>query len=81
MATPLAIFFVATFLSNIIARASLVLRDPRCPVDWEYWCEDRCGADIYGDTCCPISGERHNLCGLGMVTRDFTILPTEVSRG
>jgi hypothetical protein len=41
--------------------------DARCAVPWEYWCEDRCGADSYGDTCCEISGGRHNLCGLGKV--------------
>lgn len=64
----MAIIFIAligiTYLTKILEASSL-LGDPRCAVPWEYWCEDRCGSDSYGDTCCPISNGRHNLCGAG----------------
>ncbi|KAK4210470.1 hypothetical protein QBC37DRAFT_390473 [Rhypophila decipiens] len=31
----------------------------------EYWCEDRCGSDSYGETCCQAPGlvDKHHLCG------------------
>lgn len=33
----------------------------------EYWCQDRCGSDAYGDTCCQTPDGQHNLCGVGML--------------
>ena len=35
----------------------------------EYWCQDRCGSDVYGDTCCETPDGQHNLCGTGMYIR------------
>ncbi|KAM7214287.1 Peptidase S8/S53 domain containing protein [Rhypophila decipiens] len=31
----------------------------------EYWCEDRCGSDSYGEACCQAPGlvDKHHLCG------------------
>ncbi|KAK4153453.1 hypothetical protein C8A00DRAFT_43634 [Chaetomidium leptoderma] len=29
----------------------------------EYWCQDRCGSDDYGETCCQTPDGQHNLCG------------------
>lgn len=36
----------------------------------EYWCQDRCGSDAYGDTCCETPDEQHNLCGAGTYRSD-----------
>ncbi|KAK4442006.1 hypothetical protein QBC34DRAFT_456777 [Podospora aff. communis PSN243] len=33
----------------------------------EYWCQDRCGSDDYGNTCCETPDGQHNLCGTGTI--------------
>ncbi|KAF4549335.1 Hypothetical protein D9617_22g066810 [Elsinoe fawcettii] len=50
----------ASWLSTVTAL--LELNSSRC-VAGEYFCQDRCGSDAYGQTCCAIPDGLHNLCG------------------
>ncbi|KIN03374.1 hypothetical protein OIDMADRAFT_26083 [Oidiodendron maius Zn] len=42
---------------------ALFLRSTQSCALGEYWCQDRCGSDAYGDTCCQTPDGQHNLCG------------------
>ncbi|KAK3322775.1 hypothetical protein B0H66DRAFT_532096 [Apodospora peruviana] len=57
---------VASIVHLLLQAASvnaIFLRSTPACAQGEYWCQDRCGSDAYGDTCCPTFGGRHNLCG------------------
>ncbi|KAH8891558.1 hypothetical protein GQ53DRAFT_823579 [Thozetella sp. PMI_491] len=42
----------------------------------EYWCQDRCGSDAYGDTCCLTPNGQHNLCGAGTICCMYGCCPS-----
>ncbi|KAH7336123.1 hypothetical protein BKA65DRAFT_538310 [Rhexocercosporidium sp. MPI-PUGE-AT-0058] len=49
-----------------LSSGSLLPTQDKC-APGEYWCQDRCGSDAYGDTCCRTPSGRHNLCGAGTI--------------
>ncbi|KAI0179367.1 hypothetical protein GGR52DRAFT_303474 [Hypoxylon sp. FL1284] len=47
----------------------------KCAVG-EYWCQDRCGSDSLGDTCCETPDGQHNLCGVGTICCQYGCCPS-----
>lgn len=57
--------FICLTTWSLLTQCSLIRSTSECAPN-EYWCQDRCGSDEYGDTCCETPDGGHNLCGLGM---------------
>ncbi|KAE9368329.1 hypothetical protein N431DRAFT_512361 [Stipitochalara longipes BDJ] len=65
----------ANALFFTLARGSFLPSRDTC-ASGEYWCQDRCGSDAYGDTCCETPNGQHNLCGAGTICCLYGCCPT-----
>ncbi|KAK4450980.1 hypothetical protein QBC34DRAFT_378805 [Podospora aff. communis PSN243] len=55
---------------------AILLRETNKCAPGEYWCQDRCGSDAYGNTCCTTPDGQHNLCGAGTICCHFGCCPS-----
>jgi hypothetical protein len=62
LASGTAIIWLPLFYT--LTEGVFVRSTSRCAPN-EYWCQDRCGSDDYGNTCCETPDGQHNLCGTG----------------
>ena len=60
---PLGLFALIALLP--LLSTAIFHRETNKCAPGEYWCQDRCGSDAYGDTCCTTPDGQHNLCGVG----------------
>ncbi|KAK3299466.1 uncharacterized protein B0H64DRAFT_455416 [Chaetomium fimeti] len=65
-----AILWLVVF--TVLTEAVVIRSTSRCAPN-EYWCQDRCGSDDYGNTCCETPDGQHNLCGADTICSPTTL--------